>query len=418
MDMRKSPIVIILSLLICTAAQAGNGGSGYSIYGIGDLQYYSSSRAMGMGGSGLAVLSSGEIDRNNPALWSSINRVRVSLSTMYEGYATSDDQQSGYFASMQFSGAMLAIPAISSRSIVFSAGATPYSRVNYNVLTPTAQGDLPYALHYIGDGGLSQAHIGVSGLPDSNLSIGIKMDYYFGTLTHTIDQEFPATGYTNAAVDHVTHMHGIGFTFGFVYTGLRSILNLSPGHSFNIAGVLSTASNITTAEDRYYTYTTNATAYDTLIGADHTFHLPVRFSGGLAYQTDRWIIASDITGQRWSQATMDGEPFPEIRDDYRWSLGGELISSGTTMKATTQRVAYRAGLYYDATYYRIKGIAVNELGFSLGCTLPIFSDSRLGFAAEYSFRGTIDEGLQKDRILRLSISLSVGEIWFVKPPEE
>lgn len=416
--MNRIRTFILILLIISSSAFSGNGGSGYSIYGLGDLQYFSTSRSMAMGGAGLAVISPISIDRSNPALWTPINRVRISVSGLYEGYATSDYQKSGYFAAMQFSGAIIAIPIISTYGVTFSAGVTPYSRINYDIVTPATQAGYDYSIHYIGTGGLSQGHVGLSWLPTTNLSLGAKLDYYFGTQEHTIQQAFTATNFTTAQVDHLTRMSGVGFTFGVVYSGLRNLLQLPEGQSFNIAATVSTSPYLTAGEERYYTYTTTITTIDTVIDPTGKFHLPLRIAGGLAYQSDRWTIASDFISQRWSEATDNGSAVPDLRDSYRWSLGGELIPKSSSSIPGSQRVAYRAGIYYDQTYYRIKGIAINELGFSLGYGFPIFNDSRLGIAAMYGFRGTTDQQLQKDRILRISLTLNIGEIWFVKPPEE
>ena len=191
--MKRFHTTILMMLLAAAAGSAGNGGSGYSIYGLGDVQYYSSSYAMSLGGSAIAVISPFSIDRSNPAQWAGINRVQVALSTLYEGYATSDYQTSGYFASVQFSGGMIAIPIISRYGITFSAGAVPYTRINYDILLPGGQSGYDYNTHYLGDGGLSQAYVGFSVSPWQNLSLGIKMDYYFGTFSHIVKQEFAGT---------------------------------------------------------------------------------------------------------------------------------------------------------------------------------------------------------------------------------
>ena len=49
---------IVISILRPAFAVADDsGGSGYSRFGIGDIRYFSTDRAMGMGGAGIAVLS-------------------------------------------------------------------------------------------------------------------------------------------------------------------------------------------------------------------------------------------------------------------------------------------------------------------------------------------------------------------------
>jgi len=83
-----------------------------------------------------------------------------------------------------------------------------------------------------------------------------------------------------------------------------------------------------------------------------------------------------------------------------------------------QRTSYRLGVYYDATYYVVAGQPINETGFTGGTALPLFGDTRVDITAQYGMRGTTDFGLQKDKILRLSLSVTGAEAWFVRPPEE
>ncbi len=407
-----------MMFLVVSSGFGGNGGSGYSIYGLGDVQYYSSSYAMSLGGAAIAVTSPFSIDRPNPAQWTGINRVQVALSTLYEGYATSDYQTSGYFASVQFGGGMIAIPIIAQRGITFSAGAVPYTRINYDILLPGSQNGYDFNVHYIGSGGLSQAYLGLSWSPWTDLDVGIKLDYYFGTLSHIIRQEFPGSGLTTAEVEHFTRMNGVGFSFGAIYTGLDRFFELPEDHTFNIGGLISTSPYLTTGDEQHYTYTTTQVTYDTVLSPTGKFHLPLRLEGGIAYQTTRWTVTTNLISQLWEKATQDGSPIPDLRTSYRWNLGGELISGSTSLRSGSQRVTVRAGIYYDATYYQVKGTAINERGISFGYGFPIFNQSRLDLAALVGMRGTTDERLQKDWIIRIGGTLNVGEIWFVKPPEE
>src|SRR5271169_3974482 len=131
--MMKSPIrilpwfIIILTVFYSPKGWADDsGGSGYSRYGIGDLSYFLTNRAIGMGGAGLAVLTNNEIDQMNPAAWARITRTRFSVSTLYEGFSTSDNSHSSYLSQMDFNGLSIAIPVATGSGAVISAGFTPY----------------------------------------------------------------------------------------------------------------------------------------------------------------------------------------------------------------------------------------------------------------------------------------------------
>jgi len=416
--MVRTLLLLSLIALCAPVVMAGNGGSGYSRYGVGDIRYYATSRGMAMGGAGLSVLSSNEVDRLNPAAWSNITRARFSVSALYEGFSTSDDRKSAYLSSTQFNGFMLAIPILHDYGMVLGAGIAPYSRVNYNVILPITQGGYTYNLDYQGEGGISMGHLGLSFSPTDDLSLGLKLQYSFGTLRHVLTQTFAGTTYTNGEVDRSTRVSGAGVTFGAIYTGLRHLFTLPESQTVNIGFVLSTASNLTTADEHYYTYTASTTIRDTAIAPEATLHFPLAAGGGISYATEQFLLAADFYYQNWNGATFNGVKDTNLRDSYRFGLGGELTPKRAVDAPFFQKLAYRAGVYYHATYYRVKGESINELGFTGGFGIPLFSDTRLNISAEYGFRGTTDLQLQKDKILRISFTLSVGELWFVKPPEE
>ena len=185
MTMVKKLFSILLLLVSITAFNIhavadNNGGSGYSRFGIGDIWYFNSARAVGMGGASIGVLSTNSIDRLNPAAWGRVNRTRFSFGAVYEGYSTTDDVNSAFLSKTHFNGFMLALPFSVEHGLVLGAGFTPYSRVNYNIITPISQGGLDYTLQYLGEGGLSLAHIGLSGKLSDDIFLGTKFNYYFG----------------------------------------------------------------------------------------------------------------------------------------------------------------------------------------------------------------------------------------------
>ncbi len=422
--MRKYSYTTLLLLLytivfLTTVTADENGGSGYSRFGVGDILYFSTARAMGMGGASIAVLSPSSIDRMNPAAWGSLNRTRFTIGAMYEGYSTTDDIHSAYLSKTRFNGFMVAVPLSVEHGLVFGAGISPYSRVNYNIVTPLTQSGLDYTVQYLGEGGLSQAQAGLSAKLGNDFFFGSKFNYYFGTIRHTINQTFTSTTYTTAQAYNSTQLNGIGATFGTVYTGLRNLFNMSEQNALNVGFVVSTTSYLTTHEERIQTYNLTAvTSHDTLSLPDGTMRIPFSVGAGLSYLSDKFIIAGDVSYQHWNQFTVDGSAQDEIRDSYRFSAGTEILPKREAAAPFTQRVAYRFGMYYDESYYLIKDQPINELGITCGFGLPILGDTRLGIAAEYGFRGTTNLGLQKDRILRISFTFSVSELWFIRPDEE
>ncbi|MBI1806712.1 MAG: hypothetical protein HYR76_06630 [Ignavibacteria bacterium] len=413
-------IALTVTMIFTLSASAGNGGSAYSRYGLGDIRFFNNDHSMGMGGASIAVLSTSAIDRMNPAGWSQINRTRFSVSVLYEGFSTSDNSRSAFLSGMAFNGFMVAVPIATDHGIVFGAGITPFSRINYNVITQKSQAGFLYDEEYIGDGGLSVGHVGLSATLAGDIHLGTKMNYYFGTLNYITRQTFPGGQYTNAEVIRSTKLSGVGVTVGAIYSGLRKVFNMPTGHSLNLGLVVSTASNLSADEERFFSYTTSTTltTRDTSMSPDGTIHLPFSWGGGLSYLTDRYQLAADLYYQNWYQYSANGVNAAELRDSYRFGVGGEILPKRDQSAPFTQRIAYRLGFFYNSTYYRLRGEPINEIGLTTGFGLPIISETRLTIGAEYSFRGTTNQQLQKDKILRISFTLSGGELWFVRPAEE
>ena len=402
-------LIVLLTVFFSPKGFAGDsGGSGYSRYGIGDLSYFLTNRAVGMGGAGFAVLTNNEIDEMNPAAWARITRTRFSASTLYEGFSTSDNSKSAYLSQLDFNGVSIAIPVATGSGVVISAGFTPYSRVDYNVITPIAESDYSYTVQYVGSGGLSLAYLGSSWTIDNELNIGAKLNYFFGTLNYATTQSFNTAAYANDGIIRSTELRGIGFSFGAIYTGLRKILQLPDASTFNLGALFTTTSYLNETDERFYAYNSSgAITGDTVTLPGTKTKIPFSTGGGLSFSNDRFLIAADIFYQHWSAfQDVNGAT---IRDDHRYSIGAEL---------TPKRVAYRLGFFYNETYYQLHGIDINETGITAGLGLPVIGDSRLNFGMEYSWRGTTDNQLQRDKIVRVTITLTGGETWFIRPEQE
>lgn len=411
--------LVCFALLLPGLLRAGNGGSTYSRFGLGDIRFGYSAQSLAMGSAGIAVRSSSTVDATNPAGWGSINRTRYVVGALYEGFSANDGTSTTFLSSAEFAGAMIAIPVSPTSGVVFAGGVTPLSRVNYNTVAPESLGGLNYDLRFLGSGGLSVAHAGLSASVTDELHAGVKLQYYFGTLRHTVRQDFTGSSYTSAEVVRATQMRGTGVTFGLIYTGLSRALRMAETDRLSVGAFLSTSASLATDQDDFLTYVAGGlTTRDTATVAQGSTHLPVAFGVGIAYTTERVVLAADLQSQSWESYTEDGIHPAELRNSLRASAGVELLPKREPGTPYTQRISYRAGAYYHQTYYRIKNQPINEIGFTAGFGLPIYGETRFHIGAEYAMRGTTDYRLEKDNILRLSFTVTGGELWFVRPPEE
>jgi hypothetical protein len=410
---------VLYSLIIfcSTSLLAGDGGSTYTRYGLGDMRYFQSGRSVGLGGTGAAILSNYSINRLNPAAWTTLNRTRYEIGGMYEGIFISDQVKSGYFADMTFSGFMVSFPVMPSRGITLAGGLIPYSHVKYTVITQRVTDQLQFGNKYIGEGGISVANIGGSVRIGSDINIGARINYYFGPLSYTTQQIFSSTDYTNPEVRRSTYLSGIGFTFGGIFTGLNELFKLPKSSSLNIGFLLTTGSDLKQTREKYYKFNNQVIlSYDTLITEAEDIHIPYAIGGGISYTTERYLIASDVYYQGWKGTTIPETP--EMQNVMRISLGTEILPKKEPSTSPLKQTIYRVGAYYNSTYYKINNHSIDEYGFTAGIGIPIFSEIRLDLGLDYCMRGTKSDNLQKDNIIRVVFSLAGGEPWFIRPIQE
>jgi hypothetical protein len=410
-----------LTLLFAVHAFAGNAGSAYTMFGIGDLRYYPSARSAGMGYTGIGLPSPNYINSMMPAAWSRISRVRIEANALYEGINTAETNKSLYQARGLFNGVMLAIPISSANGIVFVGGFSPYSFVRYNTSFSNSQNGVDYRINEIGSGGLTKAQVGLSYSPIEDVSFGASLNYMFGKFT--VERAFqPSTAGASGATLFIDEENsGLNFTLSGMYNGLGKLSEaLRP---VSLGFFVTTQSNLNFDLSNRIVFASEADTFGT---AQKELAIPVAFGVGAAYQlSDRWLFAADFYTQAWSNARYDGLPLLNIRNNNRFGIGAEKLPLKDASK-WLDKLAYRLGFSYNATYYKIYGEPINEWAVTGGFTMPVSGETRLNVGIEYAERGVkkvslvnnTSVNLVKDNIIRLSFSLNIVEPWFVRYEEE
>ncbi len=412
----KKLFCVFVSLLITQGAYSIGGGSPYSVYGIGDLKYVPGVRSAALGYAGIALAPENSINGLSPASWAGINRTLVEASVLYEGFTSSDATSSLRRGRVDFHGALFAIPIAPSNGIVFVAGFTPYSGTNYNIFRTGSSQGLDYTVNYVGKGGLSTAEAGLSYAPRPEMAIGASINYLFGTLEQ--ERSFLLTTETSSigtSREKIT-ARGLQGTLGFRYSGFGALHEaLEP---LSLGFVIQSHAGLTSEHQTTYEYQ-SLVENDTSQNVNSSLSIPIAFGIGLAYRAGpRYVVAADYYTQAWSTADFLGSSPENLRNSSRFGIGGERSPNANPAAPWLDRLAYRLGFYYDATYLRIKGKPINEWGITGGLGIPLGSDAMVNIALEYGIRGTIDNNLVKDKIFRLSASLSISELWFVRFEEE
>lgn len=407
--------LIFFSMFLTTTALSGSGGSAYSIFGIGDVRYIAGTRNAAMGYTGIGLSSPNHINLNAPGTWSKINRVRLEAEFMYEGFNSSDGAKSLYRANGDFAGGVLAIPISTVEGIVFVGGFTPYSNVDYSTFTRGTQLGVDYSINHVGSGGVSRGFAGFSYAPALDFSIGASLDYLFGTIRNErIFTPSPSsTSLSGSTTTEEATLNGITFSLGGLYSGFGNISE--PLRPLSLGFSLSSRGHLTGTRQSLYDYSTEHDTSEITTSAV----IPIAVGLGLSYQaSERYVVAADFFQQNWFNSEFNGSPSPALKNSYRLGIGVEKSGNRDYTAPWLDRVAYRLGFSYLATYYKINGEAINEWAITGGVGLPFSGDSRLNIALAYGQRGTTGGNLIKDSIIRCIVSLSITEQWFVRYEEE
>jgi hypothetical protein len=422
--MSFSRILFFACTLLCTAAFAAHaqtGGSTYSMLGLGDLRYLPGARSAGMGYTGIGLSSSQYINPTAPATWTRISRTRVDASVLYEGFNTTDGRVSRYLAETNFAGALMAIPISPLDGIVMVTGFTPYSNVDFNLATAGSYGSgsdqIDYTLRHVGTGGLGQGLLGLSWAPSDQWSLGASINYVFGTIDKVTSMTTTQTTLATGVVTETANMHAVLANVGVLYSGFTGPLSpLSIGFNATSPGILNSTRN------RKFVYSgggQSISAFDTLQLSNGTITIPIALGFGFSWALgERLIFAADYRIQTWGSAEFYGETPRGLRNSQMAGIGFERAPSRDPSASFVNHLAYRLGFTYNASYYSIKGVPIDEWVGTGGLSVPISGDTRLNLSAEFGVRGKMSSNLVKDKVFRFTASLTLGEMWFVRPEED
>ena len=409
MQKRISLIIVagfLLLLSIPLMAQNGT-NSPYTRYGYGDLANRSFSAGRSMGGVGIGLRSSKQINPMNPASYSSMDSLTflfdfgasAQLSWFNDGVNTQNDVNGNVeYMAMQF--------PIHKR-IAMSVGLLPYSHVGYRFGEFKSLNDQYYNEQFTGIGGLNHLYAGLSiEIWKRRLSVGSNINYLFGSNTHEALTQYVALNSTSVLNIKKVKISDVDFDFGLQYTHpLSKTDNIVFGLTYAPKKRLNntTYETISTGSEVVADTTTNL-AYDK----------PAEFGFGASYiKANKLTVAADFSFQQWSKASFAGKN-DIFKNRSKVSAGFEYIPN-LYSRPYLNRMRYRAGVNYTNSYILVNGNGYKEYGATVGVGLPI-SDMRsfINVSVEYvkinaDYKTMIDESY-----LRFTLSYTFNEFWFFK----
>lgn len=421
---------ILLVMPLTMKGQSGAYGAytPYSIFGIGELRKEGTAYNQSMGGVGIANRNKRFINYLNPASLTARDSLSfmadIGLSqknTIYnQGNLTSGNNT---FNMYDF---IISFPIY--RSSAFMVGLTPFSDLGYNFSTritdPSIIGNTNIVTYNAGGtGSVYQLFAGGGVTFWKRLSIGAEFIYYFGTLDKTYSQNFSDASYNSISSTDNLLVRGTTGKFGIQYEqrfgrDMSLILGATYRLKTGLRGRTESYETLGSIADtlRYNTSDNSAVSIADEIGVGISFR-----------KGDKWNAEVNYIRSGWNTSGMDKVQGFAVDADVKFSTtatnsikaGFEIVPNRNDIRYYHKRMAYRAGVYYDQSYYKLDGNMVNSVGVTFGVTLPVFKGyNGITLGVDMGQKGSMKNNMVRERYATFVIGFNIHDIWFQKPKYE
>ena len=422
---------VFLIISVCVSAQDGTYGaySPYSIYGIGDISKEGTAFNKSMGGVGLATRNRRFINYLNPAAVTA----RDSLSFMADfGLSQSNnvykqgDLRSAHntFNIYNF---VMSFPIY--RSSAFMVGITPFSDTGYDFSSIETDPDIigqtgNISYDSYGTGSVYKVFAGAGVTLWKRLSLGAEAIYYFGNLDKVTNMDYSNSSYRSVNSGSDLMIRGTTGKFGLQYEQKLG------GDVSMIIGATYRLSTSMKGNSINYRYAKQDSVTDTLkyqegdlrkAGLKFADELGVGISvkGG-----EKWTAEVNYFRSDWRNSGFDSNSGFSVKSDNEtftstvsqsFRAGFEIVPNRNDIRYYLRKCAYRAGVYYDQSYYKLNGNNVNSMGITLGVTLPVFRlYNGLTLGVDLGQRASTRNNMIRERYATFMIGFNIHDIWFQK----
>jgi hypothetical protein len=420
----KYTLAVCLVLISVIANAQVTTQSPYSKFGVGNIKGSLLPQFRAMGGISTGVFRTNyfnNINIQNPASYAGIGltTLDIGLSGGFTSVQNSTQSESSFNSTI--SHVAFAFPLVTNK-MGLSFGILPYSELGYNFSNRTNIGTKTVDYKYSGEGGLTKAYLGLGRQFGDHFRIGANAEYLFGNLSEYRATEYNLeAGAINSKMQAKNSVGGVAFSYGLQYD-----FNIANKTTLVIGYSGSSASKINSKKSQVVTQYINdgegneQPAMDTLFLVENNptnLKLPLIHSVGFSIQKEnKWLVGVDYRMGKWSNLSIDNVN-QGLQDTYGVSVGGQITPDITSINNYFKRVDYRLGFNYDKTYIQMAQQDIKQMAVTFGLGLPLSSYSRssfykVNFTAELGQRGTVSNGLVKEKYINFHLGFTLNDKWF------
>jgi hypothetical protein len=422
---------VFLIIGVCSYAQSGAYGaySPYSIYGIGEISKQGTAYNKSMGGVGIATRNKRYINYLNPAAVTARDTLSFMADFGLSQKNTAFAQDGVKSAKNTFNVYDFVMSFPIYKSSAFMVGITPFSDVGYDFSSIETNPDIigntgNVAYDSYGMGSIYQIFASAGATFWKRFSVGAEVLFLFGNIDKVTNMTFADASYRSLNSGHDLTMRGVTGKFGVQYEQkLGSEVSMILGGTYRLGTNMNGYSTD-------YKYAVQSSVTDTLrynvgvlkdegLRIGDELGIGVSFKGG-----EKWSAEFDYLRSDWRNSGMDKAPgFSSVgKSSFSSSVsqsfraGFEIVPNRNDIRYYLRRCAYRAGVYYDQSYYKLDGNDVNTIGITLGVTLPVFRYyNGISLGVDMGQRGSKKNNMIRERYAMFVIGFNIHDIWFQKP---
>ncbi len=309
----------------------------------------------------------------------------------------------------------------------------PYSKLGYNFQLQDSSVEFGKKVRNVNArGGLSQLAVGY-GLRKKNLSLGLELDYIFGSFKYDQYLYFDDIAFAdNSLLKDNINSNGFGLGISAIY---KQVLNkkqivkeksvkekkIQYGLIVNLPINMSTKYNaLHTSTSIFEALPANQYVIDTVRFVENqkeSTKLPLKINGGLIYDHQgKYGLSFNCGIEFWENAKLHSIQKGGLKNATNIGLGYWFRPDRTIYGNLFQRSQYRFGANYGTDYRNINSITASTYSFSAGMGIPFTfqrQNTMINLGVEY---GHLDflPALSEDYIkFNLGFTINDNE-WFLK----
>lgn len=418
-----SPILLGICLLATCMGHLAQGqsilNSPLSYIGMGELYAADAPSNMMMGGIG--VSNSNLIYSNviNPALLARNRYTSFEVSVNTELKNLQDYKQRQQVFGGNYQSLNLTLP-ITSRW-TSQIGIRPHSAVDYETksyrrLNLLGVDSLIYS--YQGKGSVTKLSFSNGVRIGKNFYLGLEASYLFGNVSRNVSTQNMSDGqFYKIQLENAISYSDFAFKGGLAYRHfLKNDIFLNVGAAFDLSPTLSS--------NQLKRFAIMDLSGITMINADtlekktaFVQNLPMTKTFGVSIEkVAKWMIGIDYSQTDWTKVDNNLGRSSKLPVSTKIAIGGEITPDFFAISNYFKRVTYRLGFSYTKTPYDYAGngnYAIDQ-NFSAGFALPLRNLSYLNVAYQVGRRGLLSDNGLEEQYQRITLGMTLSDLWFVK----